>query len=78
MLKLKIVATSTENLDTSLSQREKCPYSELFWSAFSGIWTEHGEILRIYPHSVQMRENTDQNNSECGDILRSVCHIQSS
>ena len=24
---------------------EKCPYSELFWSAFSPIWVEHGEIL---------------------------------
>ena len=23
----------------------KCPYSELFWSAFSRIWTEFGEIL---------------------------------
>ena len=27
--------------------REKCPYSELFWSVFSRIWTEYGEILRI-------------------------------
>ena len=38
---------------------EKCPYSELFWSVFSDIWTEYGEI-----YSVRMRENTDQNNSE--------------
>ena len=27
------------------TMREKCPYSQLFWSAFSGIWTEYGEIL---------------------------------
>ena len=27
--------------------REKFPYSELFWSVFSLIWTEYGEILRI-------------------------------
>ena len=27
-----------------------------FWSAFSRIWTEYGEIPRI----VRMRENTDQ------------------
>ena len=27
-------------------QREKCPYSELFWSTFSRIRIEHGEILR--------------------------------
>ena len=31
-----------------------------FWSVFSPIWTEYGEILRIYPHSVRMRENMDQ------------------
>ena len=27
--------------------REKCPYSELFWRAFSRIRTEYGQILRI-------------------------------
>ena len=48
----------------SISLREKCRYSELFWSVFSRIWTEYGEILRIAPYSVPMRENTDQNNSE--------------
>ena len=37
--------------------REKCPYSELFWSAFSRILTEFVEILYISPYSVQMREN---------------------
>ena len=31
-----------------------------FWSAFSGIRTEYGEILRISPYSVRMWENTDQ------------------
>ena len=51
--------------------REKCLYSELFWSAFSSIWTEYGEILRISPYSVRMRENADQNNSEHGHFLRS-------
>ena len=30
---------------------KKCPYSELFWSAFSHIRTEYGKILR-------MRENS--------------------
>ena len=28
--------------------------------AFSRIRTEYGEILRISPYSVRMRENTDQ------------------
>ena len=52
------------------SLREKCPYSELFWSVFSRILTEYGEIL-ISPYSVRIRENTDQNNSEYGHFLRS-------
>ena len=46
--------------------REKCPYSELFWSVFSRIRTEYGEI-----YSVRMQENTDQNNSEYGHFLHS-------
>ena len=49
---------------------KKCPYSELFWSVFSCIWTEYLR-LRISLYSVQMQENTDQNNSEYGQILRS-------
>ena len=46
--------------------REKCPYSELFWSSFSRIQTEYGEILLIFPYSVRMRENTNQNTSKQG------------
>ena len=49
-----------------VSLREKCPCSELFWPASSGIRTEYGEILGISPYSVRMRENADQNNSEYG------------
>ena len=52
--------------------REKCPYLELFLSAFTCIRTEYGEILRISPYSVRMREKADQNNSECGHFLRGV------
>ena len=51
--------------------REKCPFSALFWCAFSCIQTEYGEILYISPYSVHMRENADQNNSEYGHFLRS-------
>ena len=50
---------------------EKCTDSELFWSKFFHIWTEYGEIQSISPYSVQMRENTDQNNFEYGHFLRS-------
>ena len=54
-------------LTTSTSMHEKGPYSELFWSVFSGIWTEEGE-------RDPMRENADQNNSEYGHFSRSACH----
>ena len=33
---------------------KKCPYLDLFWSAFSRIQTEYGEIQSISPYSVQM------------------------
>ena len=46
--------------------RKKCPYSELFWSAFSRFRNEYGEIIRISMYSVRIRENADQNNSEYG------------
>ena len=69
-----MIGTIKDNRDPiqSITLREKCPYSELFWSAFSHIWTEYGEILRISPYSARMRENTDQNHSEYGHFLRSV------
>ena len=44
---------------------KKCPYSELYWSLFSCIRTG------ISPYSVQIRENTNQNNSEYEHFLRS-------
>ena len=59
---------------TGFSLREKCPYSELFWSTFSRIWTEYGEIRNTSRYSVRMRENADENNSEYDHFLRSVCH----
>ena len=58
-----------------ISLRENCPYSELFWSAFSRIWTEYGEVLHISPYSVRTQENANQNNSEYGRFLRSVLFL---
>ena len=52
--------------------RKKCSYSELFWSVFSRIWTEYGDILRLSPYSVPMWEIADQNNSKYGHFLRST------
>ena len=47
-----------------MSLHKKCPYLELFWSVFSRILTEYGDIRSISPYSVRMRENADQNNFE--------------
>ena len=32
---------------SSIAVRKKCPYSELFWSAFFRIRTEYGEIIYL-------------------------------
>ena len=43
---------------------KKCPYSELFWSAFSHIRTEYGEIrvsLRIQSECWKMRARITPN-----------------
>ena len=60
------------NLDQTLSQPKNCLYSELFWSVFSCIRTEYREIRSVSLYSGQMRENTDQNNSEYRYFLRSA------
>ena len=52
--------------------REKCRYLELYWSVFSSIRTEYGEILLVSPYSVRLGENADQENSEYGRFARSV------
>ena len=48
------------------SLREKCLYSQLFWSVFPCIRTEYEDILHISSYSVRMRKNTDQNNCKYG------------
>ena len=42
--------------DSHWSLREKCMYSKFFWSVFSRIRTEYGEIRSISPYSVRLRE----------------------
>ena len=44
----------------SYSLRRMCPNTELFWSVFSCIPIEYGDLLRKSPYSVRMQENTDQ------------------
>ena len=56
----------------SIALRKKCPYSKLFWSIFSRIRTEYGDIRSISSFSVRIRENTKQNNSEYRHFSRSI------
>ena len=62
-------------MDTD-SLREKCPYSEFFWSVFSHIRTEYGEKLRTSPYSVQMREIADQKNPEYGHFYAVIIGLK--
>ena len=71
---------SSWNIETFwLSLQEKCPYSEIFCSVISRIWTKYGEILRISPYSVQIRENNGAEklrirtlSTQCVKLQRSV------
>ena len=56
----------------TVTLRKKCPYSELFWSAFSSSRTEYGKVRSISPYSVRMQENADQHYSEYGHFSPSV------
>ena len=69
----KYIAVNRKSFGYHLSHPlwEKCAYSEFFWSVFSRIWTEYGEILRISPYSVCVWENTYQKNFEYGHFSRS-------
>ena len=67
LLSWRFVSTSEHIL-----LREKCTYLELFWSAFSRIRIEYGEILRISLYLVRMRKNADQKSFEYGQFSRSV------
>ena len=72
--------TSSASFDKSMKAvtttlREKCPYSEFFWSIFSHIWTNYGDLLCISLYSIRMGENADQKNSEYGPFLRSAIFL---
>ena len=66
----EIKRSVSKKLDLS-SVRKKCPYSEFFWSVFSSILTEYGDLRSKSSYSVQMRKNTDQKDSEYGRFSRS-------
>ena len=55
-----------------------------FWSIFSRILTEYGEIFRISLYSVRMRENTDQKklriwtlSTQCSQLYSKEFHYTS-
>ena len=52
-----------------ISLREKLPYSELFWFAFSRIWTEYEEIQEC-PYSELFWSAFSRIWTEYGEILR--------
>ena len=49
-----------------------------FWSIFSCIWTEYGDLVRKSPYSVRIQENTDQKNSVFGHFSRSITLLSDS
>ena len=64
---LKKVFTSNKNSDFSWAlSRISAPLDYIY-----KVHSIHIYMLRISPYSVQMRENTDQNNYEYGHFLRS-------
>ena len=71
LLQYKLVLGSEQKRKSKHILREKCRYSEFFWSAFSCILTEYGEMRTISKYSVQMRKNVDQKNSEYWHFSRS-------
>ena len=53
----KLVLTLSTNIDTVWKVSK---YGSYFWSVYSWIRTDYGEIPRISPYSVQIQENMDQ------------------
>ena len=69
---ISLICNDSYNSCLFYTVRKKCPYSEFFWSTFSRIRTEYGEIQCTSPYSVRLWENTDQKDSEYGLFSRSV------
>ena len=55
--------------------RKKCPYLELFWSAFSRIWTEYGEIRSVSLHSARIFFKLYLINQFISDIIAIIENI---
>ena len=67
----------SQRVFSTSSLGKKCPDSEFFWSVFSRIRIEYGEMRSISPYSFQMRDNTDQKYFEYGHFSQStLCKFQ--
>ena len=69
-----IIITNTKKIELieSVTLREKCQYSQLFWSVFFRTRTENGEIWSISPYSVRMRGNTECKQCKCEKKFRNL------
>ena len=56
----------------SRSLPEICPYSEFFWSIFSCIWTEYGEILHLFVFSRNARKTPNMDTFHAVDIFKDL------
>ena len=71
--------TISFNLVLTIPLRSHCVKSfqtrSFFWSVFSPIWTEYGDLRSKSPYSVQIREIRTRIYSEFGHFLSSVLHF---
>ena len=51
------------------SLRKKCPYADLFWSVFSRIWTQYGDIRKISKCG-KIRTNVTTNKDTFHTVIR--------
>ena len=68
--KFEIEPTKNKNKIQSCHFVKSVQVRSFFWPVFSRIRTEYGEILRIYPYSVRMRENTDHKKLRIWTLFR--------
>ena len=51
-----------------MALRKNCPNTEFFWSVFSRIWTEYGDLRSI-------QENTDHKKFRIWTLFHTVAHV---
>ena len=59
-----------------ISMSKRCGYTEFFWSIFSYIRTEYGDLLCKSSCLIWVQEYKEQKNSEYGHFLRDVSPVK--